>query len=251
MSGASSAVKGTPSYGVDAPGVVCGFFGAGTMLAIAGLAMLIELTGTFRLLGWPVIIAAVVLLGLGVSMLLYSFVGKRRLRDHLLGCRAWRGDEMVLDIGAGRGLMAVGAARLAPRGRVVAIDVWSGKDLTGNSPAALRANASLERVQDRIEIVTGDARKLDFPDASVDVVASVFCIHNIEPEADRVVTCQEIARVLKPGGVALIADFPGAAPYVDAFREAALTVAGPFRAERIAFGVAGYLVATKPGTAGS
>jgi SAM-dependent methyltransferase len=251
MSGVSSAVKAKPSYGVDAPGVVRGFFGAGTMLAVAGLVMLIELAGTFRLFGWPLIIAAVALLGLGVSMLLYSFVGKRRLRYHLLCCRAWRGDEVVLDIGAGRGLMAIGAAKLVPRGRVFAIDVWSGKDLTGNSPDALRANASLERVQDRIEIVTGDARKLDFPDASVDVVASVFCIHNVEPEADRLVTCQEIARVLKPGGVALIADFPGASPYVNAFRGAGLTVAGPFRAERVALGVAGYLVATKPGTAGS
>ena len=247
----SSVVPDKQHYGVDAPGVVRGFAGAGIMLAVAGLVMLVEVKGPVRLLGWPLIVTAIVLLGLGVSMLLYSFVGKLRLRDHLLRHRAWRGDEVVLDVGAGRGLMAVGAARLAPTGRVIAIDVWSGRDLTGNSPDALRANASLARVQDRIEIVTGDARNLGLPDASVDVVTSVFCIHNIEPEADRLVTCQEIARVLKPGGVALIADFPGVAPYVDAFRGAALTVAGPFRAERIALGIAGYLVAIKSGTAGS
>ena len=74
---------------------------------------------------------------------------------------------------------------------------------------------------------------------------SVFCIHNIEPAADRLATCREVARVLKPGGTALIADFPGTAPYVDTLRAAGLAVAGPFRAERIALGIAGYLVATK------
>lgn len=74
----------------------------------------------------------------------------------------------------------------------------------------------------------------------------MFCIHNIEPEKDRDAACREIARVLKPGGTAMIADFPGAAAYVDVFRSAGLTVVGPLRAARMALGVAGYLVATKP-----
>ena len=109
----------------------------------------------------------------------------------------------------------------------------------------MRANAATANVRHPIEVVTADARKLDFPDASVDVVVSVFCIHNIEPAADRLAACREIARVMNLGGTAMIADFPGAAPYLGAFRAAGLTVAGPFRAERIALGIAGYLVATK------
>ena len=234
-----------PIYGVDAPGVVRAFLGSGAVLAVMSRLVLTEAGSAFRLLGWPLILVAVVLLGLGGSMLLYSFAGKQRLRDHLLRQRVWRGDEVVLDIGAGRGLMAIGAAHRAPKGRVIAIDLWSAKDLTGNTADALLENAVLERVGGRVEIVTGDARTLDLSDSGVDVVVSVFCLHNIEPEADRLAACREIARVLKPGGTAMIADFPGTAPYVAALRAADLAVAGPFRAERIALGVAGYLVATK------
>ena len=140
----------TPGYGVDAPGVVRGFLAAAAGLAVAGCVVLME----FGSYGWLLLVLAAVPRGLGVSMLLYSFAGKQLVRDHLLRQREWRGDEVVLDIGAGRGLMAVGAALRAPSGRVIATDVWSATDLTGNTPDALRANAALERV--RVEIVTAD-----------------------------------------------------------------------------------------------
>ena len=89
----------TPGYGVDAPGVVRGFLAAAAGLAVAGCVVLME----FGSYGWLPLALAAVPLGLGVSMLLYSFAGKHRLRDHLLRQREWRGDEVVLDIGAGRG----------------------------------------------------------------------------------------------------------------------------------------------------
>lgn len=151
---------------------------------------------------------------------------------------------MVLDIGAGRGLMAIGAAKRAPNGRVIALDLWSAKDLSGNTPDGLRRNAAVERAGN-VEVVTGDARDLQFPDASVDVVVSVFCIHNIEPKTDRLSACREIARVLKPGGVAMIADFPGMSGYVGPLREAGLTIEGPLRSEAIGLGISGYLIAWK------
>ncbi len=212
-------------------------------------AVLAMIDGPIRLVAWPLSVAAAVLLALGSSMLLYSFLGKQRLRDHLLRQRDWGGDEVVLDIGAGRGLMALGAAHRVPAGRVIALDLWSGKDLTGNTPDRLHSNARIERVAERVQVVTGDARTLNLADASIDAVLSVLCLHNIEPTADRHAACREIARVLKPGGAAMVADFPGVATYVEVFRAAGLDVAGPFRAEAIALGIAGYLVATKPGVA--
>lgn len=238
-----------PAYGLDAPWVVAGFLGGTLGLVIVATTVFAMIDGPIRLVAWPLSVVVAVLLALGTSMLLYSFLGKQRLRDHLLRQRPWRGDEVVLDIGTGRGLMAIGAAHRVPAGRVIAIDLWSGKDLTGNRPDRLQTNARIERVAERVHVVTGDARTLDLADASIDVVLSVFCLHNIEPAAGRHAACREIARVLKPGGTAMIADFPGVATYVEVFRAAGLDVASPFRAEAIALGIAGYLVATKPGVA--
>jgi len=240
----ASGVNARPDYGVDAPGVVLGFFGAAFALGNAGWAGVALLDAPWIWLSIPAFLVATVALLLGLSMLLYAYLGKQRLRDHLLRQRSWRGDEVVLDLGAGRGLMAVGAAKRAPHGRIIALDVWSAKDLTGNTPDSLRRNATIERVRN-VEIVTGDARRLDIPDASVDAVVSVFCIHNIQPAAERLLALREIARVLKPSGSAMIADFPGVGAYVGPLRAAGLRVEGPLRSEKIGLGICGYLVAWK------
>lgn len=117
--------------------------------------------------------------------------------------------------------------------------------MSDNTPAELTKNARLLGVEQTIEIVTGDARKLDLPDASVDVVLSVFCIHNIEPEQERAIACQEIVRVLKPGGMAAIADFPSVIDYVEIFQKAGLKVIGPFRGETTSLTISAYLFAAK------
>jgi ubiquinone/menaquinone biosynthesis C-methylase UbiE len=119
----------------------------------------------------------------------------------------WRGDEQVLDVGTGRGLLLVGAARLLKSGNATGIDVWSTKDLSGNSLERTQANIEVEGVKDRVQLKSDDARKLSFPDASFDVVLSNLCIHNIPDAEGRAQACREIARVLKPGGTALISDF--------------------------------------------
>ena len=139
----------------------------------------------------------------------YVVSGKLWHRDRLLDLVPWRGDEMVLDVGAGAGLLGIGAAKRVPHGRVHCLDLWVGKDLTGNGPERLRRNAALEGVAARIEVVTGDARALGLPDASVDVVVSALCLHNIPDEAGRHAATREIARVLRPGGHVAISDLAG------------------------------------------
>ncbi len=237
-----------PDYGIDAPGFVRGFALTAVGLATVGLVAIAMATRRrpFTLAAIPILALALAPASLGLSMRAYAFVGKHRLRDHLLRQRTWRGDEAVLDVGSGRGLMAIGAAQRAPFGRTIALDIWSVKDLTGNTPDGLRANTLIEGVETTVQIVHGDARTLPCADDSIDVVTSVFCIHNIEPESEHARACAEIARVLKPGGMAMIADFPGVDPYVGPLRAAGLHVDGPFRAESIALSIAGYLVATKP-----
>jgi arsenite methyltransferase len=234
-----------PDYGVDAPGVVRGLLGGGFAALCVSAVSTLWFHGWLSLVSGLLVVIGIVLLILGISMLAYAYVGKHMLREHLLAQHEWRGDEVVLDIGAGRGLMAIGAALRVPHGKVIALDIWSQVDLSDNTPNELTKNAKLMSVAQTIEIVTGDARKLDMPDASVDVVLSVFCIHNIEPEQERAIACQEIARVLKPGGMAAIADFPSVSGYVDVFQRAGLTVVGPFRGETTSFTISAYLVAVK------
>ncbi|WP_376090834.1 class I SAM-dependent methyltransferase [Roseomonas sp. CCTCC AB2023176] len=224
----------TARYGVDAPAVMLGLAGGGAVGVAAGVAALAGGSGGFAAAGAVVGSAALVPLGLGLGMAAYAVAGKRRLRDALLARVPWRGDEVVLDVGAGRGLMAVGAAKRVPRGRVIALDAWRAEDLSGNGPDGLQGNAEIEGVSDRISVVTGDAREMDLPDAGVDVVLSVLCLHNIEPAEDRSRACREIARVLRPGGRAVIADYRGTSGYARDFAAAGLVV----RRHETAYGTA-------------
>lgn len=154
-------------------------------------------------------------------MLLYAKWGKFLHRDRILNMVYWRGDEQVLDVGTGRGLLLIGAARRLTTGKGIGIDVWSTKDLSGNSPERTQANIEVEGVKDHVSLKSDDARKLSFPDASFDIVLSNLCIHNIAGAEGRAQACREIARVLKPGGTALISDF-----ILTGFYQKVLTAAG-------------------------
>jgi 2-polyprenyl-3-methyl-5-hydroxy-6-metoxy-1,4-benzoquinol methylase len=63
----------------------------------------------------------------------------------------WTGDETVLDIGCGRGLMLVGAARRLTTGQAVGIDLWRTEDQADNSPEAAQAHARREGFPTRYE----------------------------------------------------------------------------------------------------
>jgi arsenite methyltransferase len=197
-----------PDYGIDAPGVIRNLLVIGGTLFLSSFFIsvirigfvIIELKDAARSSGLSCIVG-------GILMLLYAKWGKFLHRDRMLKMVTWRGDEQVLDVGTGRGLLLVGAARLLKSGKATGIDVWSTKDLSGNSLERTQANIEVEGVKDKVTLKSDDARKLSFPDASFDVVLSNLCIHNI-PDADgRAQACREIARVLKPGGTALISDF--------------------------------------------
>ena len=149
-----------------------------------------------------------------------SRVAKLRLRDQILDSLELRGDERVLDVGCGRGLLAIGAAKRLKNGKVVGIDVWSPFDLSGNSADAARANAKLEGVADKVRFETSDARKLVYPDNHYDVVVSNIALHNIPESEDRAQAVREMFRVLKPGGKLAIFDLFRTGEYIEVLNAA-------------------------------
>jgi SAM-dependent methyltransferase len=215
-----------PDYGLDAPGVV-------RNLALAGTAgLLVWLTAAAGL--WPGVVAGIPLshigagvaagcLGMAAFMVWSSKVGKVRGRERLLDLLPWAGGETVLDVGCGRGLMLVGAAKRLPAGKAVGVDIWQAEDLAGNRPEAALANARLEGVADRVEVRTADMRRLPFPDRTFDAVVSNYAIHNLYAATDRARALAEIARVLKPGGRVLIHDIRHHGEYAAALAGHGLT----------------------------
>jgi len=149
-----------------------------------------------------------------------SRVAKLRLRDQLLDLLQLKGDERVLDVGCGRGLLAIGAAKRLKNGKVVGIDVWSPFDLSGNSADAARANAKLEGVADKVRFETSDARKLVYPDNHYDVVTSSLALHNIPEQEDRAQAVREMFRVLKPGGKLAVFDLFRTGEYIQVLNAA-------------------------------
>ena len=214
-----------PDYGIDAPGVVRNLLVIGAGLILSGIIFpTLHFGNVIILWNRSAFGPGGSCLFTGILMLVYARWGKFRHRDMMLNMLRWRGDERVLDVGTGRGLLLIGAARRLKTGTATGIDIWSTKDLSGNSLERTQANIDAEGVKDKVDLKGDDARKLSFPDASFDVVLSNLCIHNIPAAEGRAQACREIARVLKPGGTALISDFINTGTYQKTFAACGLKV---------------------------
>jgi arsenite methyltransferase len=220
--------QGKADYGIDAPGVVRNLFVAGALaliiwlsvalhawsgqlrIPIPGVTLIMDMFGTSLILG-------LVCLGMGAWMLWDSLVGKLQVREALLDRTQWTGAEEVLDVGCGRGLMLIGAAKRLTTGRAIGIDIWQEEDLSGNRLDAFYENARREGVIERVKVETADMRKMPFADSSFDVIVSRAAIHNLYKPEERQQAISEIVRVLKPGGTVIIDDIRHIDQYAQRF----------------------------------
>lgn len=195
-------------YGLDMPRELRrnAIYGAGGVVMGSLVFAIAPGAATAILLGGISLLSGIVLLVMCGVMIWGSKVGKLRLRDEVLGQWPWRGDERVLDVGCGHGLMMIGAAKYLTTGKSIGVDLWLKIDQANNSPDATARNAALEGVADRVSIRDGDARDLPFEPNQFDVVISSWVIHHMSDPDDRARVLREIGRVLKPGGRAVIID---------------------------------------------
>jgi len=221
----ASTIAAKTDYGVDAPNVMRNLFVFGVLLILLVFVtppamhigqVILRLHRTFAWTG------ALLLLE-GCLFLMYVKYGKFRHRDFILSLHQWRGDEQVLDVGCGRGLLLAGAAKrlvsLGAHGHATGIDIWSNVDMGGNSEAATLHNLELEKVTGVCTLVSGGAQQMPFENATFDVIVSNLCLHNIYDKPTRQRAIAEIARVLKPGGQALLSDYKRTGEYAAQLRE--------------------------------
>src|SRR5579872_249871 len=98
----------------------------------------------------------------------------------------WRGDEHVLDIGAGPGTYFDGLLPRIPQGQLIAGDLSLGM-----------ARKAAQRQGVTGHVLNGDAQKLPFRSGTFDVVLANHMLYHI-PDLDEALS--EIHRVLKPDG---------------------------------------------------
>lgn len=197
-------------YGIDKPERVRALGMVGLVIMATGVGQFIALTGAVQ--AWPEMILSIslwigILLFIGAAVMLWSSKsGKTSLAKSMMEDVKWTGAEKVLDVGCGRGLLTIMAARKVPDGSVTGIDVWSQEQLSENSLFGAEENARIERMNHLISFADGDAVSLEFSKNSFDKVISSLVIHGIAKRPDRDKAVEEMIRVLKPGGELAILD---------------------------------------------
>jgi len=122
--------------------------------------------------------------------------GFQALRDKILALAAARPHDVVVDVGAGTGLLTLPLADRVER--VWAIDI---------SPAMLEYLAAKLTSAEvaNVQTVVASAVSLPLVEESVDLVVSNYCLHHLDEDGKRR-ALREAHRVLRPGGRLVFGD---------------------------------------------
>lgn len=203
------AIPSTPStgrrgdYGVENPLIPA-------VQALVGLLMLqAGATSEGAAVGLSVLGAA--LLVVAGLYLHASRRGRFRAWARELGALSLRGDEIVLDLGCGRGAVTTRAAVAVPNGVVVGVDLWGpAPRRIGRRPVPedeiARNNAEAEGVADRVRYIVGDLDDLASDGNHFDLVLSGGGLSRLGSAQRRTAALDEAVRVVQPGGRILIGD---------------------------------------------
>lgn len=191
------------SYGTDAPWVPWLWLGVGVLYVVLAVCGATLWDAPVPVVAITSVIAVLFLLG-GWLFWYVTLRGKFVLWDELLAVTP--APRRVLDVGCGRGAVAIMIAARFPGTHVDGVDLWRSIDQSGNSPEAAQANARENGVSDRLTFTTADMTDLPFDDAGFDLVTASLSIHNVPSAEGRRKALSEVWRVLEPGGRLLIVD---------------------------------------------
>lgn len=198
--------------------------GFGILLLLIYIVFSFNLFSKFNFLKPNFLAPGICLIIAGLLMIAYSKYGKFKQRDRILKLHQWKGDEKVLDVGTGLGLLMIGAAKKLDSGKSYGIDIFNSYDLSGNTIAQTKLNIELEKVSNNTEVLSENILKTNFDENYFDVIVSNLCLHNLYRLHERKQACREIFRILKPGGEAIISDFKHTGEYKKEFESLGMKV---------------------------
>lgn len=130
---------------------------------------------------------------------LFTLGRPRRFRDRMLKPARLKPGETVLDVSCGTGSLALLAKeQVGPEGRVHGVDA--------SEEMVAYARRKAKRAGAEVAFDIAPAQELPFENASFDVVINTLALHHL-PKPSRYRSFNEMRRVLRPGGRALVVDF--------------------------------------------
>lgn len=124
----------------------------------------------------------------------------RTFREAILDLAGAGPGTDLLDVGCGTGTLALSACARVGSGKVRGTDI--------SEPMLEAARRKARRARSAVSFLHADAAGLPFEAGSFDIVTMTTAMHMI-PAGARQSSIEEMARVLRPGGRALIVDYGG------------------------------------------
>jgi len=163
---------------------------------------------------WGVLLAVLITIVSGAYVFIAQYIKyftnlDRRLlaRDFLLKEIDLKGNESILDIGCGNGILILGAAKKLTTGKAIGTDIWT-ENSGDNKKEIFEQNAKIEGVSEFVSLYNEDARNLSFKSDSFDSILCGLTMHHILHDEGVEKAIAEMSRVLKPSGSIAIYDVP-------------------------------------------